>query len=141
MAFNQETGWLYEVHYAPEGSEGKSYAYAYNLRDRDQRKQFWDSHDGRNKIQLYSVDGLTNPAGTQKFFGDHSNKSWAYDLLDNNCKHYVMQGFEAGGASLPNQSAFPSSWPYGSSVGWLLPGTGVLTPETSSPFVSPNHKW
>lgn len=126
---------IYEIHYPPNGSSGKSWAYAYDLSTDEGTKSFWDSQGGRNKIQLYSVN-VPDIDATQQFFDDHTGTSWPYDLMSNNCKNYVMDGFTSGGANLPNQSPFPSQWPYGNSVGWLLPGTS--TPQQVEPW---HHKW
>lgn len=53
---------------------------------------------------------IPNSQGAIDFFESWVGKSWDYSLFTYNCKDFVIQGFNAGGANIISNHPQPNVW-------------------------------
>jgi len=139
LVYNPNTGMVYEINHPSKicddgpGLSGGTSAlfgtqsgrliakgYSYDLTTASGRDQFWNFRCGRAQIDLSPVY-VSNPQASTAFFESWVGKSWDYGFLGNNCKHYVTQGLNAGGAGIINNNCIPASWINEFTMSWYHP--------------------
>jgi len=132
IAWNSTTNTVYEINHPFNGKihgvvsryyyhGPKTQGYKYDLDYKIDRDKFWGFRGGRESIELYPVN-VTNSQAATAFFESHIGPdSWDYNFFTNNCKHYVIQGFEAGGALITNKTCVPTEWPGQPTIIWTHP--------------------
>jgi hypothetical protein len=127
LGYDANENVFYEVQH-PEGGEvhglinslkggDKSFGYKWNMSNDIEYRAFWDFLGGRSRVLLSPVD-LPFKQNAIWFYNEHVGKAWNYNFFTNNCKHFVLQGFNKGGAYFMGKlsMAHPSWWGWGSFV-------------------------
>ncbi len=109
--WDKETNILYELGARNNGHAGfwetlfyfkKAEVYKYNLGSEKQRSGFLNFGDKDRKGNFYKTKvRLKNKSLAIKYYEKaFIKKLWFYNLITNNCKHFVLQGFIEGGAQI-----------------------------------------
>jgi RHS repeat-associated protein len=111
VAYDPKTNTIYEINHPFNGTvrgeknwfKGgrKSEGYKYNMNDKDDRERFWNFRGNRGTLFLEPVS-IPNAEITRGFFESYVGKGKDYNFFTDNCKHYVVNGFRKGGATLNN---------------------------------------
>lgn len=140
LVYNPNTGMIYEINHpsniCDDGpgisgttsglsgtqSSGRviSIGYSYDMTTASGRDQFWNFRCGRAQVSLSPVY-VPNSQASTAFFESWVGQSWDYGFLTNNCKHYVIQGLQTGGASIINNNCVPANWNYEFTTTWYHP--------------------
>ena len=116
------SGMVYEINHPDFGKKDgllswllggvKSIVYEYKMNNDIEMAAFWDFGKGRDMVTWQLVYVPNTDAATSFFETPYNNGSdaWDYNFFTDNCKHYVLQGFNAGGAGLTTNTCIPREW-------------------------------
>ena len=133
FVYDPELNLVYEVNYPNDGNnqrtnlenvglsilqrgEEKTQVYVYNMSDPKDRARFFNLNrknpeTGEVEKLRYGMVEVADINAARSYFGD-TDTPWNYNLLLRNCKHYAINGLEAGGSrvSLEGLGPKPSRW-------------------------------
>ena len=128
MVWNPYSNKVYEIHIPGYGQDGNSKSMSFWLwvtgqGDKKAIRYVYDMatekdlfyltsdrmHDGKIDIR-YSKVWVPDINASINFFESNEGGAWNYALPYSNCKHYAIQGLEAGGAKIKWSGPVPVHW-------------------------------
>ena len=145
LAYDPEMNAFYEKHYPYPAAttfgtfkdniiynNSKSKGYTWYLNVRQQRIDFW-KFKGRGNLLLAPVF-VPYPAISRAFFQNNEGNRVPYNLIWNNCKHYVLLGLRLGGAEAPTVGPMPAVFGgHAFTLSWIVGSPGPVPYQAPPP--------